>query len=1046
MPLLPFDAMPPRPNPVFDSNTGYDGATAVTDQGYPYWWLFDPVAYEQLKTFRKANGIEVDDKLGTEPVQNITALKTELAKEQATPRIPRAGHKPTPPPKKVSFRNPKKKKKVRKSRKSLYAIWDEMETKVVRHVRTAAGVRRFNQPIGSVIVRDGESPLDGLQAVANDFPGWQKLHGNDGNDYYVGKDAGTWVATDADDYEVVRANTEEDVYHALNKHVTQGTPVSSGRNPTGKEKPSAPKNYGVRKAPEKGSAQDRALRNDPNTQFSTMKDIQPGDRIYMDFGGVASEKYQRSDESGGRWFTHTGVEDRVLEAPGHPKHGQSIPHYIYQDENGQERAISRTGTGAQKFLIHRATTPEPKAQRGTGGGLAVRKMTAKERAAQVRKKNEDARKARATAAAAKPDIKPRDYLSRGRSEYPGYAKYTGNNGRTYYTAHDPDQGDYVAYDENDNELATGATEADMMRGLAEYEQRQRTLDDIKKRRPAPSSDTDRAAQRKQDLDTAVTGYQSMVRQYMEAYGEDRSTWPGGAQANVESLEKRITSLGGTVPKVSPPRRHTREKPVVPAAPKAPKEPKHGPPMVVHKPKPSALRRARMLRQKSFTVVVENKSLLDRLSTFQQKVVHHVRTEAGVHRFGQPIGSIIVRDGAPPLKNLVSVDSDYHGWEKVEGADGKHYYIGKFPDDDKWYVGVDNTDTAVVEDRTEEGVYKKLDAYVGKQPGATIPKVAKKPPPKTTSPRPTPPQKVPQSEWAKPRLGAKWDGNVLVTKEGNRVPIPPGFRPATEEEWKRDVVPPNSQMYFIFVGPGRFSGYGKRIPNEYKGKWQNQYSKEHHDKQKTDKFQRLKVVMSKMGKLDTALKNANLDKDDTAAVIYLMRLTGMRVGNEESAAGTAGTLSGEPTYGATTLLVKHAKVTANGMVTFKFVGKGGHGHTLNVKDQRLAETIRSRIATLDPDSVLFDTDSDQTQAYLKSKTGLAGIKNHDIRAIKATTMALAEIRKHKGELPKNKKEYTAWRNAIGDTVSAQLGNTRTMALNSYIMPSVFDQWRLDPSWK
>lgn len=89
-----------------------------------------------------------------------------------------------------------------------------MEEKVVRRVRTPAGVRRFGQPIGSVIVRDGV--LNRLTDMITDYPGWAKYQGADGKRYYVGKSRNKWVATDENDYEVVRGIDEDDVTKKLN--------------------------------------------------------------------------------------------------------------------------------------------------------------------------------------------------------------------------------------------------------------------------------------------------------------------------------------------------------------------------------------------------------------------------------------------------------------------------------------------------------------------------------------------------------------------------------------------------------------------------------------------------------------------------------------------------------------------------------------------------------------------------------------------------------------------------------------------------------------
>jgi 2'-5' RNA ligase len=94
------------------------------------------------------------------------------------------------------------------------------ETKV-RHVRTAAGARRFGQPIGSVIVRD--RVLSNLTAMTSEWDDWAKMKDSKGREYYIGKDGDGWVATDADDNDVVHARTEDSIYEALDAHVGGAT-------------------------------------------------------------------------------------------------------------------------------------------------------------------------------------------------------------------------------------------------------------------------------------------------------------------------------------------------------------------------------------------------------------------------------------------------------------------------------------------------------------------------------------------------------------------------------------------------------------------------------------------------------------------------------------------------------------------------------------------------------------------------------------------------------------------------------------------------------
>lgn len=95
---------------------------------------------------------------------------------------------------------------------------------------------------------------------------------------------------------------------------------------------------------------------------------------------------------------------------------------------------------------------------------------------------------------------------------------------------------------------------------------------------------------------------------------------------------------------------------------------------------------------------------------QWKVVRHVRTEAGVQKYKQPIGSVIVADGV--LSHLKSVETDYPGWAKLEDSKGRSYYIGKY--EGRWSVA-DKDDNELWSgggtDEDEEGAYKWLNLFV-----------------------------------------------------------------------------------------------------------------------------------------------------------------------------------------------------------------------------------------------------------------------------------------------------------------------------------------------
>lgn len=69
---------------------------------------------------------------------------------------------------------------------------NHIDQKWIRMVRTPAGVRKFKQKQGSIIVDDGEEPLDAITALPNDVPGYEKIADKNGVVYYVGNENGKW--------------------------------------------------------------------------------------------------------------------------------------------------------------------------------------------------------------------------------------------------------------------------------------------------------------------------------------------------------------------------------------------------------------------------------------------------------------------------------------------------------------------------------------------------------------------------------------------------------------------------------------------------------------------------------------------------------------------------------------------------------------------------------------------------------------------------------------------------------------------------------------
>lgn len=110
------------------------------------------------------------------------------------------------------------------------------ESKTMKIVRTVGGARRYGQPKGSIIVRDGKDPLDALVALPNDREGYEKVADLNGNVYYVGfvkdpKGNEKWVVETADGQKAKEANSSEIAFSWLNNQVGGNSATPDERLP-----------------------------------------------------------------------------------------------------------------------------------------------------------------------------------------------------------------------------------------------------------------------------------------------------------------------------------------------------------------------------------------------------------------------------------------------------------------------------------------------------------------------------------------------------------------------------------------------------------------------------------------------------------------------------------------------------------------------------------------------------------------------------------------------------------------------------------------------
>ncbi|QOY93005.1 DNA topoisomerase IB [Massilia sp. UMI-21] len=174
----------------------------------------------------------------------------------------------------------------------------------------------------------------------------------------------------------------------------------------------------------------------------------------------------------------------------------------------------------------------------------------------------------------------------------------------------------------------------------------------------------------------------------------------------------------------------------------------------------------------------------------------------------------------------------------------------------------------------------------------------------------------------------------------------------------------------------------------------------------------------------------------ATIVYLLEATMMRVGNEEYARTNK-------SFGLTTLRNRHAKVDGSD-VEFRFRGKSGVYHKVQVHDRRVARIIRrSRdlpgqelFQYVDDEGDTHTIDSSDVNDYLRGITG-EDYTAKDFRTWSGTVLAALALQ----EFEKFDSEAQAKKNIVRaiESVAEKLGNTPSVCRKCYVHPVVLDAY-------
>lgn len=218
----------------------------------------------------------------------------------------------------------------------------------------------------------------------------------------------------------------------------------------------------------------------------------------------------------------------------------------------------------------------------------------------------------------------------------------------------------------------------------------------------------------------------------------------------------------------------------------------------------------------------------------------------------------------------------------------------------------------------------------------------------------------------------------------------------------------------------------------KGREQRIYSERHSGTQAEAKFRRIQELDRKFDQIKAENAQKRREAPDASDALSLIMATGIRPGSARE------TLAAQKAYGATTLEGRH--VVADGDETrLRFVGKKGVAIDIPVQDRRVAKMLRQRAARAGQDGRLFpNLTSGRLLSHVHSLDGGA-FKTKDFRTLLGTRMAQSHMKQ--APAPKDARSYRKSVMVVAKRVAAALGNTPTIALQSYIAPEVFGAWRM-----
>jgi DNA topoisomerase-1 len=263
-------------------------------------------------------------------------------------------------------------------------------------------------------------------------------------------------------------------------------------------------------------------------------------------------------------------------------------------------------------------------------------------------------------------------------------------------------------------------------------------------------------------------------------------------------------------------------------------------------------------------------------------------------------------------------------------------------------------------------------------------------------------------------------------------------PAHLTRIKSLVIPPAwTEVWICPFENGHLQATGR----DARGRKQHRYHPRWREVRDETKYARMLAFAKSLPRIrrtiNRDLKLPGLPKNKVlATIVKLLEVSLIRVGNEEYARDNK-------SYGLTTLQDRHAKVRG-GKVTFKFRGKSGKDHDIDIEDPHLARIVKScqdlpgqdLFQYVDEPGQRQDVKSEDVNEYLHEIVG-GEFTAKDFRTWAGTVLAAMALQ----EFEKVTNQRQARKNILRaiETVSERLGNTPSVCRKCYVHPAVLDSY-------